>query len=148
MFSRKSKKSSESLPKPPTRAEILEDLETFSMDYILVEPRRRLGDESKLGAHSTSDSSLNSVDSPKTPKRDRKESDGDTQLDEWWEKFEKFLGDIVKLEIYQKQFEAKKMSLAKLDESIELMADEIQTRITDSLQKATDEIPDSDQDLK
>lgn len=147
MFSRKSKKSVESPPKPPTKAEILEDLETFSMDHILEKPRRRLGDE-RIGAHSTSDSSLNSIESLKNAKRERKDSECDSQLDEWWETFEKFLGDIDKLEVYQKQFGTKKNNLAKLDESIGLLSDEIHTRITDSLQKAMDEIPESEPDLK
>lgn len=149
MFSRKSTKSEATLPKPPTKAEILEDLETFSLDSILDKPRRRLGDESSINASAAmSDSLANSMDASKSVKRDHKESESDRHLEEWWETFEKFLADINKLEIYQKQFQAKKIGLAKLDESIGLMADDIQTRITDSLQKAMDEIPESEQDLK
>lgn len=147
MFSRKSNKSTENPPNPPKIAEILEDLETFSMDHLLERPRQRLGEE-RFGTLSTSDTSINSIDSSKPGKRERNDSEGDCQLDEWWETFEKFLGDIDKLEIYQKQFEAKKRSLAKLDESIGLMSDEIHTRITDSLQKAMEQIPESEPDLK
>lgn len=145
MFSRK--KSNSNLPKPPTKAEILEDLETFRMDHIL-DKSIGIGDENTLSMHSTSDTSLNTLDSSKTIKRDRKESETDGQLNEWWTKFEKFLSDIDKLEIYQKQFDVKKTNLAKLDESIGLMADDIQTRINDSLQKALNEIPEMDPDLK
>lgn len=145
MFSRK--KSNSNPPKPPTKAEILEDLETFQMDHILNKSHS-LGDDNTIGIHSTSDASLNTMDSSKTFKRDRKESETDGQLDEWWIKFEKFLSDIEKLEIYQKQFDLKKANLSKLDESINLMADDIQTRINDSLQKALDEIPEMEPDLK
>lgn len=144
MFSRKSKIGGDP-PKPPTRAEILEDLETFTVDHM-EKTHRRLVDETTIGAFLTSESSINSLDKPKTGKRDGKDSEN--ELNEWWQTFEKFLSDINKLELYQKQFEAKKNNFAKLDESIGLMADDIQTRINDSLQKAIDEIPDSEQDLK
>lgn len=145
MFSRK--KSNSNPPKPPTKAEILEDLETFRMDHIL-DRSIGIGDENTLGIHSTSDTSLNATDSSKMFKRDRKESETDGQLEEWWTQFEKFLSDIDKLEIYRKQFDVKKTNLAKLDESIGLMADDIQTRINDSLQKALDETPEMAPDLK
>lgn len=146
MFSRKSKLNGD-LPKPPTKAEILEDLETFSLDHIALDrTRRRFGDENSIGAFSTSDSSLNAGDSSKTGKRESK--DPENELNEWWDTFEKFLSDIDKLELYKKQLDVKKNNFAKLDESIGLMADEMQTRINDSLQKAMDEIPDSEQDLK
>lgn len=145
MFSRK--KSNSTPPKPPTKAEILEDLETFRMDHILNKSYS-MDDENTSGLHSTSDTSLNTMDSSKTIKRDRKESETDGQLDEWWGKFEAFLSDIDKLEIYRKQFEVKKTNLAKLDESINLMADDIQTRINDSLQKAMNEMPEMEPDLK
>lgn len=146
MFSRN--KSNSNPPKPPTKAEILEDLETFRLDHILDESHSGIGDEHTFGIHSTSDTSLNATDSSKIIKRDRKDSEADGQLDEWWMKFEKFLSDIDKLEIYRKQFDAKKTNLAKLDESIGLMADDIQTRINDSLQKAMNEMPEMDPDLK
>lgn len=143
MFSRN--KSTSNPPNPPTRAEILEDLETFSLDHMLDKSTVGIDDENTLGTHSTSDSSLNALDSQRTgSKRVRKDSEKDVPLEEWWNTFEKFLSDIDKLEIYQKQFEVKKANLAKLDESIGLMADEIQTRINDSLQKAFDEITDAD----
>lgn len=146
MFSRKSKLNGD-LPKPPTKAEILEDLETFSLDHIALDrTRRRFGDETSIGAFSTSELSLNAGDSSKTGKRENK--DPENELNEWWDTFEKFLSDIDKLELYKKQLDVKKNNFAKLDESIGLMADEIQTRINDSLQKAMDEIPDSEQDLK
>lgn len=144
MFSRN--KSNTNLPKPPTKAEILEDLETFRMDHIILD--KSFGDENTLGIHSTSDTSLNAMDSSKSAKRDRKELETDGQLDEWWSKFEKFLSDIDKLEIYKKQFNVKKTNLAKLDESIGLMADDIQTRINDKLTRIMNEIPEMDPDLK
>ena len=133
MFKRKSKLDAD-LPQPPTKAEILEDLETFSLDHV----NRTQRNESLLSA---SDMSLNATDSSKTTKRGRNESESEHQLEEWWDKFEKFLSDIDKLEVYQKQFESKKTNLAKLDETIGLMADEIQTRINDSLEKAMAQLP-------
>lgn len=136
MFSRKSKLDT-SPPKPPTKAEILDDLDTFRLDHT------------KKERNSTSDSSLNSVGLPKTTtKKERKDSENTEQLEEWWEVFEKFLNDIDKLEEYQKQFKKKKTSLAKLDETISIMGDDIQTRIMDSLEKARAEIPESEPDLK
>lgn len=145
MFSRKSKLDKDP-PSPPTKAEILEDLETFSLHNInLSKLHKRFGEET-LGADSTLNTPLNATETVKTEKRDGKESE--RQLGEWWDTFEKFLSDIDRLEIYQKQFDAKKTNLAKLDETIGLMADDIQTRITDSLEKATAEIPESEQDLK
>lgn len=146
MFSRN--KSTGNVPKPPTKAEILEDLDTFRMDHIILDKSHaKICDE--IGIHSTSSSSLNTMDSSKTVgKRDGKESEADAQLDEWWTTFEKFLSDIDKLEVHQKQFDAKKVNMSKLDESISLMADDIQTRINDSLQKALNEMPDMDPDLK
>ncbi|XP_031627670.1 uncharacterized protein LOC116343622 [Contarinia nasturtii] len=145
MFRRKSKLDGNP-PKPPTKTEILEDLETFNTNHM---NRTRRKDSNFLGELSTFDASKSVLDSTKITKRDRKESGSEQQLEEWWDKFEKFLDDIEKLETYQKQFETKKMNLAKLDETIGLMADDIQTRINDSLGKALAEIPDTDDhDLK
>lgn len=143
MFRRKTKLDGDP-PKPPTKAEILDDLETFSLDHV----NRTQRNESTLATLSASDLSLNAMDSSKTTKRGRRESESDHQLDEWWDTFEKFLDDIDKLEVYQKQFESKKSKLARLDETIGLMADDIQTRIDDSLGKAMAEIPESEPDLK
>ncbi|XP_055301101.1 uncharacterized protein LOC129567809 [Sitodiplosis mosellana] len=140
MFRRKTKLDGD-LPQPPTKAEILEDLETFSLDHV----NRTQRNESAL---STSDLSLNAMDSSKTMKRGRNEPESEHQLEEWWDKFEKFLSDIDQLEVYQKQFGSKKMSLAKLDETIGLMADDIQTRINDSLGKAMAQVPETEPDLK
>lgn len=147
MFSRKSKLDTDP-PKPPSKADILEDLETFGLDHIDINKAHMKSGEDTLGAHSISDATLNTTELVKTEKRDGKESDGDRQVDEWWDTFEKFLSDIDKLEIYQKQFETKQASLTKLDETIGLMADDIQTRVKDSLEKASAEIPESEQDLK
>lgn len=140
MFKRKSKLDAD-LPKPPTKAEILDDLETFSLDHV----NRSQRNDSTLGALSASDLSL---DSSKATKRGRNGSESEHQLEEWWDTFEKFLSDIDKLEVYQKQFASKKTSLAKLDETIGLMADDIQTRITDSLEKAMAQMPETEPDLK
>lgn len=128
-------------PKPPTKAEILEDLETFNLDHV----NRTQRSDSTLAALSASDIT---VASSKATKRDRNDSENEQHLEEWWDTFEKFLGDIDKLEMYQKQFASKKANLAKLDETIGLMADDIQTRITDSLEKAMAEVPESEPDLK
>lgn len=149
MFSRN--KSTANPPKPPTKPDILEDLKTFRIDHIVLDKTHsKIGDEiGALSIHSTSDTSLNAMDSSKVAaKRDRNESESNAHLDEWWTTFEKFIGDIDKLEVHQKQFDVKKVNLAKLDESIGLMADDIQTRINDSLQKALNEIPEMDTDLK
>lgn len=140
MFKRKSKLDVD-LPQPPTKAEILDDLETFSLDHV----NRAQRNESSLLAL---DRSLNATDSSKTTKRGRNDTESEHQLEEWWDKFEKFLSDIDKLEVYQKQFESKKTKLAKLDETIGLMADDIQTRINDSFEKAMAQMPETQPDLK
>lgn len=146
MFSRN--KSNSNPPKPPTKAEILDDLETFRMDHVLDKSHTGIDDDNTFGTLSTSNASMTAQDLHKTIKRDRNESETDIPLDEWWNTFEHFLSDIDKLEIHQKQFDVKKRNLAKLDESIGLMADDIQTRINDSLQKALNEIPEMQPDLK
>lgn len=147
IFSRKSESDTDP-PNPPAKAEILEDLETFSLHNInLTKSHKKLG-EGTLDATSTSDITLNTTEAAKTEKRDGKESESKRQLDEWWTTFERFLSDIDRLEINRKQFETKKTNLSKLDETITLMADDIQTRITDSLEKSSAEIPESEQDLK
>lgn len=46
------------------------------------------------------------------------------------------------------QFQTKKSSLAKMDETVGLMADDIQTRVIDSVEKAMTEIPEFEEDLK
>lgn len=140
MFLRKSKIDGRQ-PKPPTIPEILQDLETFCVDHVLYEKtRRRPIDEAK------NDASINPIESSKSHKNES--NDTNRHLDEWWELFEKFLSDVDKLESYEKQFEAKKMNLSKLNDTIGLMADDVQTRIGDSLQKAIDETADIEQDLK
>lgn len=140
MFLRKSKIDG-GQPKPPTISEILEDLETFSVDHISYEKTQRFPfDEAK------NSTSINPTESTKSSKHES--NDANQHLDEWWELFEKFLSDVDKLETYEKQFEAKKMNLSKLDDTIGLMADDVQTRIGDSLQKAIDETADVEQDLK
>lgn len=147
IFSRKSKLDIDP-PKPPSKADILEDLETFSLDHVDINNAYMKSGEDTLGTHSISDATLNTTELLRTEKRDGKESEGERQLEEWWNTFEKFLSDIDRLEIYQKQFEAKQSNLTKLDETIGLMADDIQTRIKDSLEKASAEILESEPDLK
>lgn len=139
MFRRKITKLDADQPKPPSKAEILEDLHTFGIDHMLVDKTRRR-------ISNTID--INLIDLPKSGKAQSIESDEGRQLNEWWLKFEKFLGDIDELESYQKQFDGKKRNLATLDDQISTMADEIQTKIGDSLQKALDEVNDGERDLK
>lgn len=139
MFRRKSLKLSMTKPKPPTKAEILEDLETFSVDHIRIEETRRRLDDNTLTHLKKTDTLIASIESP---------SKNNNESQEWWNSFEKFLGDIDKLETYQKHFVAKKSNLVKLDDTIALMADDIQTKITNSLQKASDEIVECENDLK
>lgn len=143
MFRRKASKLDGKEPKPPTKAEILEDLQTFNIDHIrLDETRQRLDDITLMHLKKT-DSLIDSSAIGKSG-----ETDENAQLEEWWDSFEKFLSDIDKLETYQKHLEAKKMNLTKLDETVARLADDINTRITDSLQKALDEIAENENDLK
>lgn len=145
MFRRKSSKLSGKEPKPPTKAEILEDLETFNVDHIRIEETRRRLDDNALSHLKKTDTLIAPIESPS---KNNNESDEARQLTEWWNSFEKFLGDIDKLETFQKHFEAKKSNLVKLDDTIALMTDDIQTKITSSLQMASDEIVENENDLK
>lgn len=90
MFRAKSKLVSNP-PKPPTISEILEDLETFNLNHI----NRLRRKENTFDSLSASDTSLNLVDSQKATRVDRKVSESEYQLEEWWNSFEKFLGNII-----------------------------------------------------
>lgn len=90
MFRAKSKLVSNP-PKPPTISEILEDLETFNLNHI----NRLRQKENTYDSLSTSDTSLNLMDSQKATRGDRKVSENEYQLGEWWNSFEKFLGNII-----------------------------------------------------
>lgn len=134
MFRRKSKLNV-SLPKPPTKDEILEDMEYFSLDRMLTGKDRRQSTASNLNA---------SLDADK----DSREKDGDVQLEEWWQKFETFLTDINDLESYRKQFEYKKTNVNKLDEEISAISEDISSKLKVGIQKVTDEITENEQDLR
>lgn len=142
MFLRRSKVDDDQ-PKPPSKAEILEDLETFSIEHLKnADQTRRQPDTSLL---SLNDDTLNTTESTKSNKH---ETDENKQLTEWWDTFEKFIGDVDKLQTYQKQFEVKKGNLKQLDQSVKVMVDDIQSRIEDSLQKARDEMDEDHIDIK
>lgn len=135
-------------PKPPTKADILEDLQTFNVDHLRVEKTHRRLDDTALSQLKKTDISIASVESTATTTKTNESTDEERQLEEWWESFEKFLSDIDKLEMYQQHFEAKKTNLIKLDDTIAIMADDIQTRISNSLQKALEEVVENENDLK
>lgn len=141
MFRRRSKIDDDQ-PKPPSKAEILEDLQTFSIEQMVNAEQTRRQDTSQL---SLNDDSLNTTEPTKSNKN---ETEGNKQLNEWWETFEKFIGDVDKLQTFQKQFEVKKANLMKLDQSIKVMVDDIQARIADSLEKTRDEMDDDPIDIK
>lgn len=141
MFRRRSKIDDDQ-PKPPSKAEILEDLQTFSIEQMMNAEQTRRQDTSQL---SLNDDSLNTTEPTKSNKN---ETEGNKQLNEWWETFEKFIGDVDKLQTFQKQFEVKKANLMKLDQSIKVMVDDIQARIADSLEKTRDEMDDDPIDIK
>lgn len=146
MFRRKTSKLDGKQPQPPTKTEILEDLETFNFDNIRMEETRRRLDDSSLAHLKKTDTLIASSESLTATKI--YETDEHRKLDEWWNSFETFLSDIDKLETYQKHFDAKKTNLVKLDDTVAIMADDIQTRISNSLQKALNEIDENEHDLK
>lgn len=136
MFGRKKTKLDVSLPKPPTKAEILEDLNTFCMDQTLLDPARR------RSSTSTGVAALASIG------ESSKSSEQDVQLENWWNKFETFLSEVNDLESYQKQFDAKREHLGKLDSAIRVLSEDIHTQINKSVQSALDEAADNGSDLK
>lgn len=139
MFGRKKTKLDVSLPKPPTKAEILEDLSTFCMDRTLHDAARRRSSTSTATV-----AALASIgESPKTAGIDQ-----DVHLEHWWTKFETFLNEVDDLESYQKQFDAKRKNLEKLDGTIRVLSEDVQTQISKSVQSALDEAADNGSDLK
>lgn len=141
MFFRKSKIDDE-LPKPPTKAEILEDLQTFSVEHLRNHDLQRRSPEASQSPADLS-ASLNATEPLKTPK-----PEDDNGLAEWWDMFEKFLGDVDKLEAYQKEFDVKRQNLEELDRSVKQMVDDIQTQLRDGLDKVREELGEEPVDLK
>lgn len=138
MFGRKKTKLDVSLPKPPTKAEILEDLNTFCMDRTVIDPARR------RSSTSTGVAALASIgESSKSSGIEQ-----DVQLGNWWNKFETFLSEVDDLESYQKQFNARRENLGKLDSVIRVLSEDIHTQISKSVQSALDEAADNGSDLK
>lgn len=139
MFGRKKTKLDVSLPKPPTKAEILEDLGTFCVDRPLFDASRR-----RSSTNTTTAAALASIgDSSKTAGTEQ-----DAHLENWWNKFETFLNEVDDLENYQKQFDAKRKNLEKLDSTIRVLSDDIHAQIGKSVQSALDEAADNCSDLK
>lgn len=135
MFKKKTSKLDLNPPKPPSKAEILEDLESFCAESILMQKSRR---------NSTLASTVAGLDASATGKDAEVHRDADV----WWAKFEKFLIEVDELESYKKQFEVKKNHLEKLDGVIQTMSGNIRNQITDELQRALDEASDTGNDLK
>lgn len=133
MFRRKSKLNV-SLPKPPTKEEILEDMEYFSLDRMLMGKDRRMSTASHLN--------------PSLDKSRESENDSDEKLDEWWHKFETFLNDIDDLGSYQKQFEIKTTNVNKLDDEISAISEDINSKLKQGIEKVNDEITENEQDLR
>lgn len=129
----------ESLPKAPTRAEILEDLGTFCMDRTLLDAskRRPSAASAEIAALASND------DSPKATGAEQ-----DANLERWWNKFETFLSEIDDLDSYRKQFDAKRENLTKLDVAIRVLSQAVHTEISKSVQSALDEASDNGSDLK
>lgn len=136
MFKKKSSKINVRPPKPPTKAEILEDLETFCVDHVFLQNARRLSTASLAASVSANEST-----------KPLEEENG-INLDDWWLKFETFLTEIDEMEVYQKQFDVKKKSLKRLDGTIQIMSDDIQLKISENLEKVLNEVADDDNDLK
>lgn len=138
MFGRKKTKLDVSLPKPPTKAEILEDLSTFSIDRTVFDAIKRRTSTTSTGATAsiTESSKVAGIEQ-------------DVHLENWWNKFETFLSEVDDLENFQKQFDAKRNTLEKLDSTIRVMSDDVRTQIGKSVQSALDEAADDNgSDLK
>lgn len=139
MFGRKKTKLDVSLPKPPSKAEILEDLSTFCMDRTLLDAAKRRSSTTTGGV-----AELASIgESSKTAGVEQ-----DIHLENWWNKFEIFLSEVDDLENYQKQFDAKKQSLEKLDSTIRVLSEDVHAQISKNVQRALDEAADIGSDLK
>lgn len=140
MFKKSSSLESK-LPKPPNRAEILQDMENFNFELVSEIQQN----ENILPA--TVDSSSSSA-----VERDQQSQSSDGQsrknLPEWWQQFETFLNDIKHLEKKQMQFNMKKSNLKKLDTTITNMATDIRSQLDEGFELARHEIEDDSINLK
>lgn len=134
MFRRKPK-SDISLPEPPTREEILEDLEYFSMDRMFLGKERRGSSVSVANVSITKDSPSGDDDERK-------------RLDDWWQTFEGFLDNIDDLESYRQKLDLKRSAINALDEEICAVSGDISARLKESVQKAAEEIAENGNDLR
>lgn len=139
MFGRKKTKLDVSLPKPPTKAEILEDLGAFCMDLTLLDAAKRRTSTTTAAVGGLA--SLN--ESQKAAGIEQ-----DVDLERWWNKFEKFLDEVNDVENHQKLFDAKRNNLEKLDSTIRVLSQDVQTQIGKSVQSALEEAADDGSDLK
>lgn len=137
MFGRKKTKLDVSLPKPPTKANILEDLGTFCIERTMHDAGRRRSSTSAAAALASNDGTHKVAG-----------NEHDVHLEHWWKKFECFLDEVDDLENYQKQFDAKRKNLEKLDSTIRVLSEDLNTQISRSVQSALDEAADSGSDIK
>lgn len=140
MFRRRAKIEDEQ-PKPPTKAEMLEDLQTCSIESLIEVNSYRNSDPSKRFA----DTSLSSAESTKT---NQQESDDEHEFNEWWGTFKKFIDDVDKLEAYKKQFAEKRKKLDELDQTIKHVVDDIEQKMMESIQRVRDELDDDPIDIE
>lgn len=131
MFRRKTKLDV-ALPKPPTRDEILEDLEFFSLDRVLLSKDRRQSSVTGLNV-------LSKSRQEKTKPKADESNEEDKELDLWWQKFEEFLNDVDDLESYRKEFNSKKTYLNKLDEEIVRVSQSTDTSIRKGIDDAKEQ---------
>lgn len=128
---RRAKKTGPEIPKPPSKEEILNDLETFHVIQPIRERNRDEPDAEKQRQRTSPTSTTNSpsATSPSAPAQPIDDS-------EWWTKFEYFLADIDELKNYRQYLQFKKNDLADLDNFITEESNEIQRKLREHIEEA------------
>lgn len=139
---RKSSSIESKLPKPPTRSEILEDMENFNFELISDE----------IPENNSSITTITSTTESSKGERDQQSTDAQSgsgkNLVEWWQQFETFLNCIKVLGNKQVQFDVKKKNLTRLDTTLSNMSTDITNQLNDGFERARCEIDDDCINLK
>lgn len=131
---RRNKKSSSGIPKPPSKDEILSDLETFHVAQPIRERTRDSADTEAKQEQRTS--STLPTTSPTTSNRSTTTSAPRIDDAVWWSYFENFLADIDELKNYRQYLEFKKTDLAEFDSFITEESSEIDKQLREHIETA------------
>lgn len=136
---RRAKKLDADIPQPPTKEDILKDLETFYIAQSMATERNNRSDsgapdgtENNSGQTANNNNSNDdcSLASSSTVVSTSKASD------QWWGRFDHFLNDIDQLKNYREYLKYKKNDLSDLDSFITDQASDITAKIKRNMEAA------------